>query len=88
LYNIFIQNLLTSLPKGLIVKIAFVIIRRSQKPQFPKNKHKYFQKQTQQKIKDSDSSMTLFISQGHDITEFGVFLLPRIFICRLPVTTG
>jgi len=61
---------LTTLTKELTLKIAFVIIRRSQKQQFS-------QKQTQQpktKLqKSSDSSVAIFISQGHSTTEFGAF---------------
>ena len=45
LYKVFMQNLLTSSPKSLILKIAFVIIRRLQKPHYS-SKTKIKQKQT------------------------------------------
>lgn len=90
------QNLLTFFSNALILKIAFVIIRRLQKPHYSSKTKTYLPKTNKHKklnsSKNSDSGVAIFISQGHSTTEFGVFCiytaLPQngSFLCQKSFT--
>ena len=75
--NNFIQNLLTIQNNALILKIAFVIIRRLQKPHYSsKTKIIYQKTNTNFTIKKLRFERVIIISQGHSTYWIRSFLLP------------
>jgi len=67
---------LTSIRNPLILKIAFVIIRRLQKPHYSSKTKIIYQKNKKHNQKTPIRAWHYF-SQGHSTTEFGVFCRPR-----------